>query len=132
MMRVRTIAHLLIASTIAIAALGCGSAPAPSGGPAIIDEAGLVTSQGTDGRQNHYVFSDGRSAYVLLIGRRLINSALGDVVVIGHDTNGPFLAAFTNQDGLPGNCYVDDAQGIDRGAYIELRGILWTKATQFK
>ena len=131
MMPQSTIAHLFVAATLALAALGCGSAPAPSGGPAIIDEAGRVSSQSTDGHQNDYVFNDGRATYVMLSGRRLINGGLGDVVFLGHDANGPFLAAFMTQDGLPSNCYVDNAQGIDRGAYIELRGILWAKATQF-
>lgn len=33
--------------------------------------------------------------------------------------------------GLPDDCYVENEVGIDRGAYIESRGVLWLKALSF-
>lgn len=76
-------------------------------------------------------YDDGRGAAVLLAGRRLINGGTGDIVIIGHDDRGAFVAGYMRQDGLPSNCFVDNAPGVDRGDYIELRDILWSKASYF-
>jgi hypothetical protein len=64
-----------------------------------------------------------------LDGLRLVTGAVGgELEIIRSDADGPFLAGFTTRDGLPPDCYVDNAQGVNRGQYIELRGILWQKS----
>jgi hypothetical protein len=41
------------------------------------------------------------------------------------------MACFVPQGGLPDNCYVENDPGVDRGAFVEILGILWRKAPGF-
>jgi hypothetical protein len=52
----------------------------------------------------------------------------GPLLVLGRDANGPFVAGFTTQDGLPADCYVQREPGVERGSYVEFGGVLWRKA----
>jgi hypothetical protein len=56
----------------------------------------------------------------------------GDLVIIGSDAEGMFVATFMRQDGLPDTCYVENEIGVDRGDHIETRGVLWSKSTTFE
>ena len=76
-----------------------------------------------------YVFSDGSGHEVPTSYRQI--GDLGDLVIIGSDRGGPFVASFPIQDGLPPDCYRETAVGIERGAYIEAEGIMWAKAPGF-
>ncbi len=52
----------------------------------------------------------------------------GPLLILGRDADGPFVAGFMTQEGLPGDCYVQREAGIERGSHIEFGGILWRKA----
>jgi hypothetical protein len=54
-----------------------------------------------------------------------------DLVVIGADAQGPFVASFMTQGGLPDDCYVENDPGVDRGSHVEILGILWRKSPGF-
>jgi hypothetical protein len=56
--------------------------------------------------------------------------ASGPMVVIGRDAEGRFIFPFMTQDGMPDGCYVSFEQGIDRGAFIEIAGILWSTSPE--
>lgn len=104
-------------------------ATAPLQPPTIV-RAGVAASVSTDGSAVHITFVVGPPVTLSLDGLRLVTGGVGgELQIIGSDADGPFLAGFTAQDGLPPDCYVDNAQGINRGQYIELRGILWQKAS---
>lgn len=78
-----------------------------------------------------YTFADG-TVHEVPAGYRQIGDSPGfGVVIIGSDGNGPFVAAFPTQAGLPPDCFRENAEGIDRGAYIETEGVLWSKAPTF-
>jgi hypothetical protein len=128
-MRGKSWVSLLLLPAVSLA--GCTAPIADNASPATIDEAGLARSVDVYNDQIHITFDDGRDAWVMLSGRRLINGPGGDIVIIGHDIRGGFVAGYTRQDGLPSNCYFDDMPGIDRGGYVELRDVLWSKTSDF-
>jgi hypothetical protein len=98
--------------------------------PPTIVRAGIASAVDTDGSAVHVTFVSGPPVTLSLDGLRLVTGGVGgELEIIGSDADGPFLAGFTTQDGLPPDCYVDNAQGVNRGQYIELRGILWQKAS---
>jgi hypothetical protein len=55
----------------------------------------------------------------------------GELLLAGTDLQGSFVATFQTQDGLPSGCYVENAVGIERGAYLEIRGVMWAKEPGF-
>ena len=44
------------------------------------------------------------------------------------------VAVFAHQDGLPEDCHIPGigAVGIERGSFIEIKGVLWRKAAAFR
>ena len=115
----------------ALILVGCQSSTADQALPATIDEAGLAQSIEVTNDQIHVRYTDGRGAYVKLAGRKLIDGGTGDIVIVGHDARGGFVAGYMRQDGLPPNCFVDNTPGIERGDYIELHEFLWSKTHNF-
>lgn len=111
---------------LALVLAACGATtPAP---PTIV-RAGIAAEVRTDGSAVEIRFASGPPTRLSLTGLRLVTGGVGgELVVIGSDAAGPFLAGFQTQDGLPSGCYVDNTRGIDRGGFIELRGILWRKS----
>lgn len=117
----------------------CIAAPAPTPpddppDPPRIELASVVT----DVRifAEHYEFTDAAgTVHAIEIGtyRELGgHGCCGPLLVLGTDDDGPFLASFATQEGLPGDCYVENAPGIDRGSSIEILGVLWRKAPGFR
>ena len=76
-----------------------------------------------------YVFADG-SVHDVPNSYRPIGDP-GELVIIGSDAQGNFVASFPLQGGLPPDCYRENAVGIERGDYIEAEGVLWAKAPDF-
>ncbi len=79
---------------------------------------------------------DGRTVTVepeqrLLFGRSV--GAAGAPVIGGSDQEGPFVAAFLHQDGLPADCWIGDIGllGVERGVGIVIEGTLWPKSATF-
>lgn len=81
-----------------------------------------------------YVLADGDTLEVEMAGYRALGPAdwSGELVILGSDAEGLFVASFMTQDGLPDDCYVENQVGIDRGSHIESRGVLWRKAPSFE
>lgn len=117
----------LCAFSLALVLAACEAAvPAP---PTIL-RAGIATEVTTDGSAVEIRFASGPPARLSLAGLRLVTGGVGgELVVLGSDAVGPFLAGFTTQEGLPAGCYVDNARGINRGGFVELHGILWRKSS---
>ncbi|HSI98800.1 MAG TPA: hypothetical protein VLA59_00265 [Patescibacteria group bacterium] len=117
----------------AIAAAGC-ALPSPSQPPEppSIEIAGLPAEVRL-GSTIEYEFADGESRRIDPNGWRVItpHGWSGELVIIGIDEAGQFVASFARQGGLPDDCYVENEMGIDRGDHIETRGILWRKAASF-
>jgi hypothetical protein len=121
----------LIALLVLLVALtGCslGSSPAPS--PPTIQAAGVATDVRIYQDHVRYAFADGSVHEVPLSYRQIGHGGFG-LVIIGSDSGGPFIALFPTQGGLPADCYRENAEGIERGAYIQTQGVLWTKAPSF-
>ena len=85
------------------------------------------------GRTITYVLADGGTLEIEPAGYREIGLAgwSGELVVLGWDAEGAFVAGFMRQAGLPDDCFVESATGLDRGAFIEMRGVLWAKSSRF-
>ncbi len=111
---------------LALVLAACGAATLA---PPTILRAGIASEVSTDGSSVEIRFASGPPTRLSLAGLRLVTGGVGgELVVLGSDAAGPFLAGFTTQDGLPSGCYVENARGIDRGGFIEVRGILWQKS----
>jgi hypothetical protein len=83
-----------------------------------------------------YILADGRRLHVSIDTTRVLfdGGGLGQPVVLGSDANGEFVAVFTHQNGVPADCHLPGiaAVGIERGAFIEIKGILWRKSPSFR
>jgi len=122
-------ALLLVA---ALAASGCQLAFHPSPTrlvPPVIEFAGPVDSSEIGSELVTYHLRDGQMRSISTSGvRNLTSGPDGQLVIVGRDDDGAFVAAFMTQGGLPEDCFVENATGIDRINYIEARGVLWLKA----
>ena len=83
-----------------------------------------------------FILDDGRTFILNEADTRvLFTGGLGDPFVLGRDANGRFAAVFATQDGLPDDCHIippdADNVGVERGAHIEIGGVLWQKAEGF-
>jgi hypothetical protein len=99
--------------------------------PPVIEMVGLVASESVDGGTFHYTLVDGRSFTVSRENVRMFGNAGFGLVILGSDRDGRFLGGFSPQGGLPADCYVDNSPGVDRGAFVELHGVLWSKSRGF-
>jgi hypothetical protein len=119
---------------LAITLSSCGLAPdvPPAPDPPVIEFAG-VPKEVQLGRTITYVLADGGTLEVDPAGYREIGQHGwdGELVVLGWDAEGPFVAGYMRQGGLPGDCYVENDMGIDRGVSIQIRGVLWPKSSRF-
>lgn len=123
---------LLVLSSVLSACFAPGPNPPTTLVPPTIQIAGIATSVTQDNDAAHYELSDGRTFTARFINTRLLTDSWGgQLIVAGQDADGPFLAAYMTQGGLPDDCYVDNSRGIDRGFFVELRGVLWRKAGGF-
>jgi hypothetical protein len=110
---------------------GCsrGASPAPS--PPTIEAVGVATDVRFYEGHVRIAFADG-TVHEVAAGYRQIGDSPGfNVIIIGSDSQGPFVASFPTQAGLPPDCFREHAEGIERGAYIETEGVLWSKAASF-
>lgn len=110
----------------------CGSQAGPAPSPPAVAAVGIATDVQIHADGTRLVFADG-SVHEVPSSYRWIGEApgLSWLVIIGSDGEGNFVASFPLQDGLPPDCYRENAVGIDRGAYIEAEGVLWAKAPDF-
>jgi len=118
---------------------GCSATPTPDPTPSDPPMPPEITFGGlvTDVRSyaEHHEFTDAagavhavESAEYRQVGE---HGCCFDLVILGTDAEGPFIATFPTQDGLPDDCYVENDPGVDRGSYVEILGILWSKAPGF-
>jgi len=125
-MRIMALAGLLMATALA----GCGLLASPPPDPPVIDHVAVPTDV-LIGQTVQYTFTDGAHLEVDPATYRTLTphgwGVPGGLVIVGSDTSGLFVAAFSTQEGMPADCYVENAPGRARGAYIETRGVLWAK-----
>lgn len=127
--RARYPAALAVASLVALVRCGQEAGPAPS--PPTIQAVGIATDVRFYPDFARIVFADGTVQDVPTSHRQIGESPGLGLVIIGFDSTGPFVASFPTQDGLPADCYRANTTGIERGAYIEIEGVLWAKAPSF-
>jgi hypothetical protein len=115
---------------VLLALTGCGLEANPAPHPPTILSAGVITDAKV-GQSIEYTYADGTTREVNPDGYRQLTPGgwFGPLVILGHDDSGPFVASFMTQEGLPSTCYVENAEGIARGSYIETRGVLWAKVS---
>lgn len=122
-----------IIAAISVATLAsCASTPPPPDAPPVIEYAGTPADVRI-GQSVVYVLPDGGTLEIEPAGVRTLGTTdwTGDLVILGSDAEGQFVASFMRQGGLPDSCYVENATGIDRGEYIEVRAVLWRKSPAF-
>jgi hypothetical protein len=101
--------------------------------PPVIELTERVASTQIFSDSVKYTTVDGRSVSISMADRRLITGSWdAQLVILGHDELGGFIATYQIQQGLPSDCFVDGSEGIDRGDYVELHGVLWKKTYRFK
>lgn len=115
---------------IALVLYGCNAAPPPPPAPPTLDVVGLISTVEIHNGFVRYGLADGSNWNFPDGTYRLVGFGGhgGKLLVVGRDSEGQFIATFMTQDGLPTDCYFENATGIERGAYVEMRGILWAKA----
>jgi hypothetical protein len=127
----------LVAGTAVLSACVATPTPEPTATAAIappqIEFAGLVTEVRTFAEHHEFTDAAGTVHAIEIDNYRQIgeHSCCFDLVIVGTDADGPFMATFPTQGGLPDNCYVENDIGIDRGSHVEILGILWRKAPGF-
>lgn len=111
----------------------CAATPPPPSAPPVIEFVGIPTESRLGVTTATYVLADGGILEVDIADYRVLgpHEWSGELIILGSDAGGPFVASFMPQDGLPDDCYVENEVGIDRGTYIETRGVLWRKALSF-
>jgi hypothetical protein len=110
---------------------GCASGAKPAPSPPTIEAVGVATDVRIYADRTRNVFADGNVHEVPASDRQLGDGGLFDLVVIGSDAEGRFVLTFPLQADLPPDCYRENGVGIERGAHIELWGILLEKAPGF-
>jgi len=123
----------LAALTGAVLLASCVATPPPPDAAPVIEFAGVPTEHRLEAATVSFVLADGGTLEVDTAGYRVLgpHSWSGDLVILGSDADGLFVASFMPQGGLADDCYVENEAGIDRGAHIETRGILWRKSPTF-
>lgn len=117
---------------VLVAALSSCSGQAPTLFPPTLERVGLIVTAEAHSGFVRFTLSDGGTWEARTGAYRAIgHDGGGGLLVAGRDQHGRFLAIFPTQDGLPSDCYVENATGVERDAYIELRGVLWDKAPDF-
>lgn len=128
--------RLPVAIVLAASLLGgCSSDSAPSPpSPPTIQAIGILADEHAADPTRTYILADGRTFEVSIETTRvLFEGGLGQPFVLGTDASGPFVGVFTHQDGLPEDCHLAGIgpDAIERGAFIEIKGVLWRKASTF-
>ena len=123
---------ILTGLCLSVLGAACTAAVTPGIEPPSIELAGVPTEV-RHGPTVEYEFADGRTRRVDPDLWRPItpHGTDGALVIFGTDANGPFVAGFVPQGGLPADCYVENDVGTDWGRHIEIHGILWEKAAAF-
>jgi hypothetical protein len=124
---------------ILLAVVACQLAePTPSPplnpGASRIESVGWVASIAASSGAIRFVLEDGRDIEVDPSVSRQIHDGAGDrlLLVSARDPRGPWFAVIGTQVGLPNDCLVLNERGTDWGAHIEIAGVAWTKAPEFR
>lgn len=120
-----------LAAAMLVTVNGCGQDAGPAPSPPTIQAAGVATDVRLYPDYTRIAFADGTVEEVPATYRQIGDPPGFDLVIIGSDGTGPFLASFPNQAGLPADCYRANTTGIERGTHIEIEGVLWAKASSF-
>ena len=112
------------------------SPPPPPLSPPSFDAIGILADERVSDPDRTYILADGRRFDVSMLQTRLLfdeGGGIGAPFVLGSDETGSFVGIFGRQDGLPDGCNIAGigGRGIDRGTFIEIKGVLWRKAPLF-
>lgn len=130
--------QLSMSLLLAVGLIGaCSPAePSPPPAPPTIEALGILASETDADPIRTYGLTDGRTYEVSIEQTRVLfnGGGLGQPFVLGSDAAGSFVAIFSQQDGLPDGCHIPGigVVGIERGAFIEVNGVLWRKAPSFE
>lgn len=114
---------------------GCAEPLASPPSPPRIEMAGVIEEVHISDPDRTYVLVDGRRWEGRVDQVRVVmdwGGGQGDLFVSGSDAEGQFIALLGHQDGLPADCHFTPDAGIERGRYVQIRGILWPKSSSFK
>lgn len=110
--------------------------PSTPPAPPTIEALGILASEEDADPIRTYGLADGRTFEVSIEQTRVLfnGGGLGQPFVLGSDAAGSFVAIFSHQDGLPNDCHIPGIGviGVERGAFIEVNGVLWRKAPSFE
>lgn len=113
----------------------CAPPPSLPPAPPTIQVVGMLADAQIADPERTYGLADGRAIKISTADTRVVfEGGPGHPFVQGIDARGPFVASFSGQEGRPADCHIIPAnggQGIERGAFIELEGILWRKFEDF-
>jgi hypothetical protein len=124
----------------AIALAACSavepSPPPPPLSPPTFEAIGILADERISDPDRTYILADGRRFDVSMLETRMLFDAGGGIgapFILGSDETGSFVGIFGRQDGLPDGCNIAGigGRGIDRGVFIEIKGVLWVKAPSF-
>ena len=112
------------------------SPPPPPLSPPTFEAIGILADERISDPERTYILADGRRFDVSMLHTRMLfddGGGIGQPFILGSDETGSFVGIFGRQDGLPDGCNIAGigARGIDRGVFIEIKGVLWVKAPSF-
>jgi hypothetical protein len=127
--------YVALAGAVVLVAGAC-AAPAvepqtPPPAPSRIELAALVVGERQAGARYEFDLADGRTVTVGDRGERWIVQDPADVLIVGVDGLGRWVATLNNQEGTPDGCHVLLGRSFERGSWIENEGILWPKSGSF-
>ena len=104
--------------------------------PPTFEAIGILADERVSDLDRTFILTDGRRFDISMLQTRLLfddGGGIGAPFVLGSDGTGPFVGIFGRQDGLPDGCNIAGigAEGIDRGPFIEIKGVMWRKAPTF-
>lgn len=132
MLRTALIGVLLV--VVACAPAAPAESPPVDPGVSQIALAGRIASMTWSSTTARFVLDDGREIEVDSAVTRQVHDGAGDapLLVIARDDRGPWFGVIGTQAGVPDDCLVLNERGTDWGAHIEIAGVAWTKAAEFR
>jgi hypothetical protein len=122
----------------AIGVAGCASVAPPTNGAApaqpavsVIEMAARIVSESSTGSVSEFTLADGRRLSFDMAAERVPHYSVSDLLVVGRDDRGRWVAVLGRQDGLRDDCFVLRERGINLGGAVEIEGVAWPKSLTF-
>lgn len=128
---------MLVIALVAMLTVACnslGESTPPQAASSTFDVVGVVTGHSVTSNRLIFDLEGGDTVeFDRDVVRVLFESgAAPRLLISGRDKSGDWLVVVGGQEGMPSDCSVVNAAGIEWGKRIDLFGILWPKSDAFQ